>query len=144
MKKTVFYLMLLVFILTGTMMTNARKTKVLPGVEKTQSDYYRMTGSIGQYPIVMYLDPFSARKGSTCGYYYYRSKPSSKFNLVAKAVKRSGNTVELTLYEYPSGTKTSTGSFVGKAKPSSYYDGCSFSGTFYNSKGKSYHFNVAD
>lgn len=140
MKKTVFYLMLFAFIMTGTMMTNARKTKEVPSVEATnQSDYYKLTGSIGQYPIVMYLNPF-ANKGSYCGYYYYRSRPNTKFKLVAKAVKSRSSSIELTLYEYtPKGNHS--GSFVGTV----YGEyGCVFSGTFYNSKGQSFHFKVED
>ena len=144
MKKTFFYLLLFVFILTGTMMTNARKTKVLPGVEKTQSDYYRMTGSIGQYPIVMHLDAF-AKNGSYCGYYYYRSRPNTKFKLIVKSTKTKRHEYwakELTIYEYtPAGNHT--GSFVGTAHGADC-DGCVFSGTFYNSKGQSFRFHVED
>ena len=142
MKKTIFYIMLFVFILNGNIMSNAERTKDFKSVTETnQDDYYKMTGSIGQYPIVMYLDPVSARKGRSCGYYYYRNKPNSKFKLVAQTVKNSGRTVELTLYEYTPAGKHS-GSFVGAVYMG--VDACVFAGTFYNSKAQSFHFRVEE
>lgn len=145
MKKTVFYLMLFVFILAGTMISNAEKSNDVSNVEGIEQAYYtRMTGSIGQYPIVMHLDAF-AKNGSYCGYYYYRSRPNTKFKLVVKATRTKRHEYwakELTVYEYtPSGKHT--GSFVGTAHGADC-DGYVFSGTFYNSKGQNFRFYVDD
>ena len=104
-------------------------------------DYITLSGNIGPYTIVMKIDP-TADSGTNCGYYYYTDKKHPRrvnFNLVMGKYDQINfhGSVKMTLYEFsPSGKNT--GTFRGQLECSSGW----YSGTFTNSKGKKYRFEL--
>jgi len=104
-------------------------------------DYITLRGNIGPYTIVMKLDP-TADSGTNCGYYYYTDKKHPRrvnFKLVMGKYEQINihGSVKMTLYEFsPSGLNS--GTFRGQFECSvdNYF------GTFTNSKGKKYQFDL--
>ena len=96
------------------------------------------TGKIGEYEITMKID-FADFDGDSIGYYYYNSRPQTLFKLVQtefKAINTHGS-MHVVLDEYtPKGNHT--GTFDGQFE----CRGDSFKGTFTNSKGKKFEFEL--
>ena len=99
-----------------------------------------LEGHIGPYTITMNLDDLDdAVEGDYAGYYYYNDRPQSKFRLrIAKfvAINAKGS-MDLVLKEYsPQGAHT--GTFNGQYECRGDY----YAGTFTNSKGQKFKFEV--
>ncbi|MBO4328669.1 MAG: hypothetical protein J5831_04555 [Bacteroidales bacterium] len=121
MKKTLFLAILAVLLTVGA--------------AKAQSKY---EGKIGPYDITMTIE-FSSHDGDSIGYYYYNSRPNTLFKLVQtqmEAINIHGS-MHIVLDEYtPKGNHT--GTFDGQFECRGDY----FGGTFTNSKGKKYEFDL--
>ena len=121
MKKTLTLLFLSVFLCVG--------------VAQAQSKY---TGKIGEYDITMFIE-LSSHDGDSIGYYYYDSMPQTLFKLVQtdmEAINIHGS-MHVVLDEYtPKGNHT--GTFDGQLE----CRGSSFEGSFTNSKGKKFAFEL--
>lgn len=123
MKKTLFLTLLALFLIVGV--TNAQS---------------KHTGKIGQYEITMYLG-LDSHDGDSVGYYFYNDRPNTHFKLVQtelEAINIHGS-MHLVLKEYtPKGNHT--GTFDGQYECRGGY----FGGTFTNSKGKEFEFELWD
>lgn len=123
-------------------------------------DGRKYTGKIGQYDITMHMDigifaeredfpdgdnmfglgmtdMIDVEEGDSCGYYFYNSRPNTKFKLIVESYIGGDRT--LTMSEYtPKGTKSGTfeGSF-GKY-------GSTYKGKFTNNKGEVFKFDLKD
>lgn len=121
MKKTLFFSILTVLLTVGA--------------AKAQSKY---EGKIGPYDITMTIE-FSSHDGDSIGYYYYNSRPNALFKLVQtkmEAINLHGS-MHVVLDEYtPKGFHS--GTFDGQLESR----GDSFEGTFTNSKGKKFEFEL--
>ena len=121
MKKTLLMAILAMFLCANT--------------AKAQSKY---TGKIGEYDITMFIK-LSSHDGDSIGYYYYDSRPKTLFKLVQtdmEAINIHGS-MHVVLDEYtPKGNHT--GTFDGQLE----CRGSSFEGTFTNSKGKKFSFEL--
>ncbi|MBQ9579231.1 MAG: ankyrin repeat domain-containing protein [Ottowia sp.] len=96
----------------------------------------KYVGSIGPYPVTLFLDLRAG--GEWVGRYFYDKRPQSVFRL--KAVKNEahlGGFHEVVLREYTA-RDHHTGTFTGRVVTR----GEGFSGTFVNSKGQSFPFNL--
>jgi hypothetical protein len=120
MKKNLFLMLIALFLSAGAV--------------KAQE----FTGKIGEYEITMKID-FADFDGDSIGYYYYNSRPQTLFKLVQtefKAINTHGS-MHVVLDEYtPKGNHT--GTFDGQFE----CRGDSFKGTFTNSKGKKFEFEL--
>lgn len=93
-------------------------------------------GKIGPYPITMYL----MRESNPSGCYCYDSNPNSFFRLECVSDESNPKGFEkVTLKEYTAAGKN-TGTFVGNLENR----GDGFKGTFTNSKGKTFQFELMD
>ncbi|MBP5573931.1 MAG: hypothetical protein J6X40_07175 [Bacteroidales bacterium] len=120
MKKTVFLTLITLFLTVGAV--------------KAQT----FTGKIGEYEITMKID-FADFDGDSIGYYYYNNRPQTLFKLVQtelEAINIHGS-MHVVLDEYtPKGNHT--GTFDGQLESRGDY----FGGTFKNSKGKKFKFEL--
>ena len=104
------------------------------------TNYEYWVGNIGPYKITMFLNGYTWEPGEIAGYYYYNSRPKTKFKLKVKKCEyiNDKGTMRLILKEYtPKGNNT--GTFNGT------YDICRgkyYEGTFTNSKGQKYKFEL--
>ena len=105
-----------------------------------QYNYTMYTGQIGPYPITLYID-LSASVNEYCGYYYYNSRPNSKFTLIIKKLETINlhGSMKVVLYEYTS-KGNHTGTFNGQLEGR----GDGFSGMFTNSKGTKFRFHLTE
>ena len=99
----------------------------------------KYVGGIGPYPVTLFLDA-RARAGEKAGHYFYDHRPDSVFNL--EMVKNEGDPEgfqEVILHEYtPRGMQS--GVFTGRVATR----GDGFSGTFVNSRGQSFPFELRE
>ena len=99
-----------------------------------------LEGHIGPYTITMNLDDLSdADVGDFAGYYYYNDRPQSKFRLkiVDYVAVNAKGSMKLVMKEYsPKGSHT--GTFNGQYECRGSY----YAGTFTNSKGQKFKFEV--
>ena len=111
--------------------------KLLQGeAKKPAASATRYVGSIGPYPVTLFLD--LRAEGEWVGRYFYNKRPQSVFRL--KAVKNEGlpdGFHEVVLHEY-----TTRGNQTGTFKGRVVTRGEGFSGTFVNSKGQSFPFDL--
>lgn len=101
----------------------------------------KFTGKIGPYAITLFLYPPVWNEGEVAGYYYYDERPKTHFTLKLvkhEAVNAKGS-MHMVMKEYtPKGNHT--GTFDGQRE----LRGSSFVGTFTNSKGKKYKFELME
>jgi hypothetical protein len=95
-------------------------------------------GKIGQYKVTLVFYTFNFDKGDVAGYYYYNDRPKTRFKLVCRKNEgdpRGFNTLVLDEYT-PKGKNTGTfrGTLEGR--------GDGFYGTFTNSKGERFKFDL--
>ena len=98
------------------------------------------SGNIGPYQITMYLYGDNWRKGEIIGYYYYNDRPKYMFKLkvaTCETINAKG-TMKLVLKEYTHDGKN-TGTFNGTCD---MFRGHYYGGTFTNSKGQKYKFEL--
>lgn len=124
-------------------------------------DGRKYTGKIGQYDITMNIhigifcerddfdstddsfvgfgmtDIIDVEEGDSCGYYYYNSRPQTKFTLKVKSYAGGDRLIELSEYT-PKGTNSGTfeGNF-GKY-------GSTLKGTFTNNQGEKFQFDLKE
>lgn len=111
------------------------------GREQLNEHPSKYEGKIGSYGITLFMKTENTEKGDEVGHYYYNNAPQSVFTLkqtTFDAVNASG-TMRLVLKEY---TKDGhhTGTFDGFLE----MRGGSYHGTFTNSKGKKYKFDLME
>ena len=104
------------------------------------SDETFFKGKIGPYPISMHLEDLRmTEEGDVVGYYSYDERPKSIFKLKMvkmEAINTKGSMI-LIMKEYsPSGKHT--GTFNGQFECRGNY----YAGTFTNSKGEKFHFEL--
>ena len=103
--------------------------------------YEKFTGKIGPFAITLFLDLRNAEENDEVGYYYYNDRPKTHFKLVLveyEAINASGS-MHLLLKEFsPKGNHT--GTFDGQRE----CRGSSYEGTFTNSQGKQYSFELME
>lgn len=101
--------------------------------------YEKFTGKIGPYAITLFMLPNDVDKDAEVGYYYYNDRPKTHFTLQLvdyTAINAKGS-MHLELKEFsPRGNHT--GTFDGQRE----LRGDGYVGTFTNSKGKKYHFEL--
>lgn len=95
-------------------------------------------GKIGPYNVTLVFTDFGAGTNKKVGYYYYNDRPNTHFKLVEKSNMGDPHGYNrVVLYEYaPSGKHS--GTFNGIVE----FRGDGFHGTFTNSEGKKYKFNL--
>ena len=101
--------------------------------------YEMFTGKIGPYAITLFMFPNDADEDAEVGYYYYNDRPKTHFKLqlVEYAAINAKGSMHLVLKEFsPRGNHT--GTFDGQRE----LRGDGYVGTFTNSKGKKYHFEL--
>lgn len=99
-----------------------------------------LKGKIGPYAITMQLDDLSSdNKNDIVGHYYYNERPHSVFALrmVRNVAINAKGSMELVLNEY-----TSKGFHSGTFRGQYECRGDYYSGTFTNSKGEKFHFEL--
>lgn len=104
--------------------------------ENIENEVLGLSGKIGTYPITMFI--YTNEGDDNYGYYYYNSRPESRFTL--KCVKNDPHPDgynDIVLEEYTESGKN-TGIFKGRLNGR----GGGFTGTFTNSKGKTFDFNL--
>lgn len=98
-------------------------------------------GKIGPYAVTFYRNPADIGAGDEVGYYYYNDRPNSVFKLILVtnvAINAKGS-MHVVLKEYsPQGKHT--GTFDGQYE----CRGGGYVGTFTNSKGKKFHFELME
>ncbi|MBR5655257.1 MAG: hypothetical protein IKW98_01035 [Prevotella sp.] len=101
----------------------------------------KFAGKIGPYAITLFLYPPVWNEGEVAGYYYYDERPKTHFTLKLvkhEAVNTKGS-MHMVMKEYtPKGNHT--GTFDGQRE----LRGDSFKGTFTNSRGKKYKFELVE
>lgn len=95
-----------------------------------------LSGKIGQYPITMFI--YTNGGDDNFGYYYYNSRPDSKFTLKCVQNNPHNGYNDLVLEEYTENGKN-TGIFKGRLKG----QGGGFIGKFTNSKNKTFNVNLS-
>lgn len=100
----------------------------------------KLTGKIGPYRVVMFLDIKDCSDDEHFGYYYYVNNPQTTFRLVLKSVDviNLKGSMKLVMSEYTS-KGFNSGNFYGQYECRSDY----FVGTFINSKGQKYGFELS-
>ena len=99
-----------------------------------------LKGRIGPYAITMHLDNLgSANKSDIVGHYYYNERPHSIFSLrmVSSVAINAKGSMQLVLNEY-----TSKGFHSGTFRGQYECRGDYYSGTFTNSKGEKFSFEL--
>lgn len=99
-----------------------------------------LKGKIGPYAITMHLDNLgSANKSDIVGHYYYNERPHSIFSLrmVSSVAINAKGSMQLVLNEY-----TSKGFHSGTFRGQYECRGDYYSGTFTNSKGEKFSFEL--
>ena len=126
----------------GMQELHAVETEGMEEQTPQQTNYVKHNGKIGPYAITFFFDPalaVGATDGELVGYYYYNSRPASKFNLTVKSVEtiNAKGSVRYVLYETsPRGNHT--GTFRGQYESRNGY----FTGYFTNSKGKKFKYEI--
>ncbi|MBR5171563.1 MAG: hypothetical protein IKW85_13530 [Muribaculaceae bacterium] len=110
-----------------------------PAAASSTDDYERLSGNIGPYAITMFLTYDRWKIGDFIGYYYYNTNPNNKFKLKLASMETINihGSMYVVLKEYTKSGKNS-GTFKGQYE----CRGCSYVGTFTNSKGKKFHFDL--
>ncbi len=106
-----------------------------------ESNVVKSTGHVGPYQITMFIDTDFTKEGDEVGYYYYDDRPSVHFRLVMRELRalNAYGTMHLVLDEYsPKGKRT--GTFRGQKENR----GGSYDGTFTNSQGKKFNFELME
>lgn len=101
--------------------------------------YEKFTGKIGPYAITFFVNLEYADEDSEVGYYYYNDRPKNHFTLrlVEYAAINAKGSMHLKLKEFsPKGNHT--GTFDGQRE----LRGDGYVGTFTNSKGEKYKFEL--
>lgn len=104
--------------------------------ENIENEVLGLSGKIGTYPITMFI--YTNEGDDNYGYYYYNSRPESRFTL--KCVQNDPHPDgynDIVLEEYTESGKN-TGIFKGRLNGR----GGGFTGTFTNSKGKTFDVNL--
>lgn len=125
MKKSLFLVIVALFLTAGA-------------VKAQNSDTQKYEGKIGKYEITLFIDR-PQYDGDSIGYYYYNNRPNTKFKLVQRdySALNARGSMHVLLDEYtPKGNHT--GTFDGQLE----CRGSSFKGTFTNSKGKKFKFEL--
>lgn len=98
-------------------------------------------GKIGPYAVTFYRNPADIGVGDEVGYYYYNDRPNSIFKLILVenvAINAKGS-MHVVLKEYTA-KGNHTGTFDGQYESR----GGGYVGTFTNSKGQKYHFELME
>ena len=106
-----------------------------------QVEYQKYTGKIGPYAITMFLTLEGGEGCAPGGYYYYDDRPKTQFtlNMMEFVAINAKGSMHVVLNEYsPKGNHT--GTFDGQLETR----GSGFSGTFTNSQGKKFHFELME
>ena len=101
--------------------------------------YEKFTGKIGPYAITLFVNLEYADEDQEVGYYYYNDRPKTRFTLklVEYAAINAKGSMHLVLKEFsPKGYHT--GTFDGQRE----LRGDGYMGTFTNSKGEKYQFEL--
>lgn len=98
-------------------------------------------GKIGPYAVTFYRNPADIGVGDEVGYYYYNDRPNSIFKLilVENTPINAKGSMHVVLKEYTA-KGNHTGTFDGQYE----CRGGGYSGTFTNSKGQKYHFELME
>ena len=111
----------------------------LPEEGTVEETLQQLKGKIGPYEVTMFLNLQGTDVGQVVGYYYYNERPKTHFKLVLthiEAINIKGS-MKVILKEYtPKGNHT--GTFNGQYECRGDY----YAGTFVNSKGKKYKFEL--
>ena len=108
--------------------------------EEEEDDVQLLEGTIGRYPITMRLNSLSGcDDGDYVGHYVYDERPGSKFSLqiVSMEAINTKGSMHLVLKEY-----TSKGNHTGTFRGQYECRGDHYSGTFINSKGEKFEFEL--
>jgi hypothetical protein len=98
-------------------------------------------GKIGPYDITFFRNPADMGEGDEVGYYYYNERPNSIFKLILvenTAINAKGS-MHVVLKEYTA-NGNHTGTFDGQYESR----GGGYEGTFTNSKGDKFHFELME
>ena len=101
----------------------------------------RSEGKIGPYAVTFFRNPADIGAGDEVGYYYYNDRPNSLFKLILvenSAINAKGS-MHVVLKEYTE-NGNHTGTFDGQYE----CRGGGYQGTFTNSKGKKFHFELME
>ena len=101
----------------------------------------RFEGNIGPYPVTLFLNPGDMGVGDNVGNYYYNERPNSVFTLELvknEAINAKGS-MHIVLKEF-SANGNHTGTFDGQYE----CRGGGYVGTFTNSKGKKFRFELME
>ena len=129
MKKNLFSLMTAFAILCAVVAFSSfsgNDNTSLSSPQTSQAEWFDLNGNIGPYSIFMHIN-YMAGVGQKCGYYYYKSRPNTRYSLVMKRNESALAGSQMTLYEY-----TSRGYHSGTFKGYFSTRGVNFSGTFTN------------
>ena len=128
LSKTLVCCLMLVLSSLSTMAQTEQKVK-----------YGKFAGKIGPYAITLFVNLEYADEDSEVGYYYYNDRPTTHFTLklVEYAAINAKDSMHLVLKEFsPKGYHT--GTFDGQRE----LRGDGYMGTFTNSKGEKYQFEL--
>lgn len=136
MKTIICNILLATALVFGVAMGSAQTSPV----ETQSADYIQtLKGKIGPYPVTMQLVPRDFEVGRFVGSYFYNDRPNSKFRL--KLVKMETinlhGSMKMVLQEYTASGRH-TGTFNGQYECRGDY----FTGTFTNSQGRKYKFEL--
>lgn len=128
LSKTLVCCLMLVLSSLSTMAQTEQKVK-----------YEKFAGKIGPYAITLFVNLEYADEDSEVGYYYYNDRPTTHFTLklVEYVAINAKGSMHLVLKEFsPKGYHT--GTFDGQRE----LRGDGYMGTFTNSKGEKYQFEL--
>lgn len=114
---------------------------VTPDEVEGDSPLLESEGKIGPYAVTFFRNPADIGEGNEVGYYYYNERPNSRFRLILVknvAINAKGS-MHVVLKEYTA-KGNHTGTFDGQYE----CRGGGYVGTFTNSKGKKYHFELME
>ena len=103
--------------------------------------YEKFTGKIGPYAITLFVNLEYADEDQEVGYYYYNDRPKTRFTLklVEYAAINAKGSMHVVLKEYTA-NGNHTGTFDGQYE----CRGGGYEGTFTNSKGKKFRFELME
>lgn len=110
-------------------------------VSAQESNVVKSTGHIGPYEVTMFIDTDYTKEGDEVGYYYYNDRPNTHFKLVMReytALNAQGTMLLVLDERSPKGKRT--GTFRGNKENR----GGGYEGTFTNSKGQKYKFELME
>lgn len=111
----------------------------VPAAPAATSNYQKLRGNIGPYAVTMFLTQDRWEEGNIIGYYYYNAYPNNKFKLKLSSMETINihGSMHVVLKEYTKKGKHS-GTFKGQYECRGDY----YVGTFTNSKGQKYKFEL--